>query len=1037
MSRRMLMMLAVALAGACAALATPWGLTCEYRENPVGLDCATPRLSWKLPERVVAQRAYELELDGRPQGRVESDGTLNRPWTGGALETGSRHGWRVRIWDERGEPSGWSAPATFTMGVMRATDWRAQWIGPNPATRPDVDFGAAQWVTSPSGTVRAVFSLAAIPSAKEMVFLSRTPYDLYVNGKKSRGSYEGHIWDGRFAKFHDLAEDELTVGANVLEFRASRKGDPLAVIAVFREAGRTVGSPDWTGVQTLGGLHDAAWATNLVLREELAAPAFRKAFDVPKDVRRATLFVTGLGFYEASLNGVKIGDKVLDPSPTDYTKRVLYSTYLLDGQLRKGRNVLDVLVGHGFYDVRLKSVWDNDMARWRDVPCLLAQLEIEYADGTRETVATDAFWRQVKSPVGFDDIREGEVLGGGHVREPAFPEGGFPVAAVAGPAGRLVAEGHPPTKVLYENRPLRVKPVAGEAGAYMAAFPENVAGWVRLKVRGLSAGDVVSIRYDEHKDGDLEPAVPDSYYRRQGINTLSQSGKVDGPVPRRVDCHFKTTASLNFCDRDRAFQCDRLISSGKGEETFEPRFTYNGFQYVLLRGLKRPLEDGDIVQCVVSTGFPSVGAFDSSDPLLNRLMRAAARTYRANFTVGIPTDCPHREKNGWTGDASVASDFAQFQFENTSAYEKWLRDIVDAQDAKGDLPGIVPSPGWGYAWGNGPAWDSALSVVAWNLYRYRDDRRAVEIAYPALVRYLAYTETRADAAGLVRHGLGDWIPPNWKHIPSVAFTSSCFFRQANEIAAKMADVLGRPDEARRYADRAATLRAAIRARFMKPDGTFDNGGQTAQSAALTFGLVDPGERTAVGARLIEAVHRRDDHLETGVIGCKTLFRALSQVGRTDLALKLILRPDAPSYGAWFKEGGETFWEDWGAGASRNHIMFGDVAAWVYEYVLGVRLDEGANAFRRFVVSPAWTCGLSHASGNVETPFGKLSVSWRRGVGLDVTVPPGTSCRAVDEAGREVVLPPGRHRIAALGSSSRQLARPVAPGVAPVATRQST
>ena len=502
--------------------------------------------------------------------------------------------------------------------------------------------------------------------------------------------------------------------------------------------------------------------------------------------------------------------------------------------------------------------------------------------------------------------------------------------------------------------------------------------------------------------------MPSSYYSQiKGAN----GAKFDGPAPRRIDCHFKSPISANVCARDRGFQTDRFVASGGGDETYEPRFTWNGFQYVYLRGLRTPPSIDDIAQCVISTDFPEIGGFASSDQVLDRLVAAAARTYRANFTDGIPTDCPHREKNGWTGDASVASDFAQFRFENTSAYEKWLRDIVDAQNAVGDLPGIVPSPGWGFEWGNGPAWDSALWTVSWNLYRYRDDRKAIETAYPALVRLIDYTGTKADADGLVKHGLGDWIPPDWKRIPSVHFTSSCFYLQANEVASRMAAALGRPEESARHAARAAAVRAAIRAKFMKPGGVFDNGGQTAQSAAFMFGLVEPGEEKDVGARLVEAVHARNDHLETGVIGCKTLFRALTRIGRTDLALKVVLQRDAPSPAAWMHKGGGNFWEDWGEGASRNHIMFGDIACWAYECVAGLRLEDGYRAFRRFVVEPAWTCGLERCAVTVDSPYGIIAVKWSKDGALEVVVPPGTECTARMKDGRAVSLQPGLHRLA--------------------------
>ena len=447
-----------------------------------------------------------------------------------------------------------------------------------------------------------------------------------------------------------------------------------------------------------------------------------------------------------------------------------------------------------------------------------------------------------------------------------------------------------------------------------------------------------------------------------------------------------------------------MISSGVAEEVYEPRFTYNGFQYVLVSGLIQSLEPDDIVQCVLSTDFNEIGSFVSSDPILNRLVGAATRSYRANFTVGVPTDCPHREKNGWTGDASIASEFAQYVFENTPAYEKWLKDVVDAQRTDGNLPGVVPTAGWGYKWGNGPAWDSALPVIAWNLWNYRDDRKILDEIYPALKRYLDYTAQKSDEIGLVRHGLGDWIPVRQEHVPPVEFISSCYYYQALRIASGIAVVKGLDAESKDWKAAAGRTRDGLRKKFRKKDGVWANGGQTAQGMALAFGLVSDMECQAVVRQLVASVEREGCHIDTGVIGAKHVFRALSRVGRADLAFKMLTNPSSPSMADWVRKNGTTLWEDWQNGFSRNHVMFGDFLGWAYQYLAGIRLPEESGscsailiaserAFRKVVFAPCVVDELNHVSAVVETPFGSYESSWTRENGIvkyRFGVPPGGS-----------------------------------------------
>lgn len=910
----------------------------------------------------------------------------------------------------------------MVLALTLAVAWVANWIGPTLETRPDEEFGVAEWISAPADAKGAVvldfsFDCAELPAdrAVELVAAGIPQYEIEVNGKTFY-KWSGHVRDIRYPIFRDM-RPWLVVGRNAIRVRLTGKGERAFIAKIMRPGcSNLVTGTDWTSpqgaVKVLGKMRETDYGKRMVLRTEGVSPAFAKSFRAKGSVDSALLRVTGVGFYEAYLNGSRIGDKVLDPSPTAYDKRVLYSTYDLKNDLKEGENELLILLGHGWYDTRSVATWNFEVAPWRDFPRAIAQLDMTYADGTRETVATDASWRQVANPVIYDDVYEGEVIDGRIKAGSKLKGKALFAEEVSAPSGRLEPQEQPGAKVMEEVCAMAVHPL-GE-NSCLIEFPVNVVGWMRMPLYGQRSGDVVSFRYDERANGDMSPAA-DSV-----CDGLHDKGAQPPRESRHIDRHFRYTASHRVCPKDAAFQCDRYICRGEDGEVYEPRFSYKGFRFVLVRGLARIPDPKDAIACFVHTGFRTIGSFDCSDATFNRLMEMGVRAYKSNFTDGVPTDCPHREKNGWTGDASIASELAQYLFENTAGYEKWLRDIVDAQRPNGEIPGIVPTSGWGFAWGNGPAWDSALPVIAWNLWIYRGDRKIIGEVYPALRKYLAFTATKADRNGLVRHGLGDWVPVNREHMPATEFTSSCYYYQAQRIAAEMAKVLGRVSESAGYDFAAEKTREGLRAKYRKNDGIWDNGGQTAQGMALAFGLVKKAEQPDVVRQLVASVERSGCHVDMGLLGMKHVFRALSRAGRTDLAWEMLTNPTSPSPVDWIKKGGTTLWEDWGDGSSRNHIMFGDFVGWAYQYLGGIRLAETedstsavtiptATAFSQVVIEPVFLEELNWLSVSTEVPTGKLVVSWKRSSGeikMHVVVPPGTTAQIRTPRGETVVRAAG-------------------------------
>ena len=975
-------------------LPAPFGLETEYRANPVGLDAPRPRLAWRCPRGLVRQTAYEIDAGVWQSGRVESSAQNGVEWDGPSLRTSQRVRWRVRVWDEAGRATPWSETASFVMGVLSPADWQAKWIGPNAVTRPEIDLGGARWISAPGeATFTRRFSLDAAPVEPcELALAARNAYRVALNGVVVADARWEQVHDWRLVRALDV-RPYLRAGENEIVAEITPLPDePVAFLASLAipagESGltRIVTDSGWEGAaEVFGGLRDVPWGGAMISRTETASPAFEKAFVAKGPVAEATLHITGLGFYEASLNGARIGDKVLDPAPTAYDKRVLYSTYVLDEQVKPGPNVLRVLLGHGWYDQRSVAAWNFDSAPWRDFPRLIAQLEIRYADGTAERVVTDGTWRQVASPVGYDYIREGEIIGSRDLRGPDLAAAPLQAAEVEAPRGRLVAEAQPGARVVRDIAPKAIWQAGPET--WIVDFGENVAGWARVHLRGLAPGTVVSFTYDERIAPGGLPAESFDWHGRTIWTQMPER-----PI-RNIDRYLVSPASYHVLPRGAAFQRDRFVSSGLPEEFYEPRFTYNGFQYLVIRGLPTAPRAEDVIGRVVSTDFPTTGRFTCSDATFNALMRAAERAYRSNFADGFPTDCPHREKNGWTGDAQIASGLAQYLFDNTAGYEKWLADIVDAQRDSGEIPGIVPTGGWGFKWGNGPGYDFALPVIAWRLYLHRGDRRVLDAVYPALVKLLDFTAREKMVDDLVDWGIPDWVPADPASRPKGEYTSSLFFRAALEIAAKTAVLRGVPGDARRFSAQADRTRAALRAKYLHGDGLFENGSQTAQAMALQFGLANPDEHPAAERRLIEAVHAADDHVTCGIYGMTYLFRALSEAGRSDLAFRLLTRESDPSPARWIAQGATTLWEDFKDGQSRNHIMFGDFAAWAFAYLAGIRPVESAPGGREMLIAPCPIEALDFAEATVGTPCGDFASGWRReggGLVFTVTVPPNAS-----------------------------------------------
>jgi alpha-L-rhamnosidase len=708
--------------------------------------------------------------------------------------------------------------------------------------------------------------------------------------------------------------------------------------------------------------YDAQWT------QSAPSPVFRKSFEIGQPIRSATVSVCGLGFYELHLNGGKVGDHVLDPAFTRYDRRALYVTYDVTGLLKQGQNAIGAMLGNGWYNSYARDAWDFDKAPWRDRPTLLLQFRIVLADGTVQTVASDGSWRATIGPVVRDGIRNGEVYDASREMSgwdtPGYNDSSWGAAeVVAGPKGVLRAQMLPAAKIMETITPVAV--TEPKPGVFVVDMGRNIAGWTRLKVAG-PAGTRVVMRSGER---------------------LNPEGLLDASIIR-MHVHSGT------------FQTDTYILKGQGTEVWEPRFTYNGFRYVEVTGFPGKPSVDNFRGMVIHTAFRDAGSFECSNDLLNKIQTLTLRSYRGNFADGYPTDCPHREKNGWTGDAHLAAEQAMYNFDNTAAYRKWMNDFADEQQPDGNLPGIVPTSGWGYQWGNGPAWDSASVLIPWYLYQYCGDTRVLADHYEGMRRYVDYMTARSKDH-LVSHGLGDWVPANTE-TPVIVTSSGYYFIDAM-IVSNTAGILNKADDFEKYQTLGLEIRSAFNAKLYKGNGIYANGSQTALSCAIYQALADYKERGLAVARLAENVKRNGYHLDTGILGAKYIFHALSANGQHELAYRIATQTTAPSYGDWIRRGATTLWEDWGDGASRNHIMFGDISAWFYQTLGGINLDPDEPAFKRTIIRPQPVGDLQWVRARHESPYGTVACQWRRsgkGLTVNVTIPPNTTAKVHVPAGSE-------------------------------------
>lgn len=842
----------------------PTALRCEYRVNPQGIDEARPRLTWRVEsaERGQKQTAYQILVAGTEDGlkhnqgdlwdsgKVASGATVNIEYRGKPLASRQRCFWKVEVWDKEGHPA-WSAPASWSLGLIQPGDWKAQYVS-------------------------------------------------------------------------------------------------------FRDT-----TPVWKDTTTL-----------------FLPPAhqLRKDFSVAKTVKRATVYATALGIYELCLNGRRVGDAWFAPGWTDYHQRAYYWTHDVTPLVQRGSNTLSAWLGDGWYSGYigfglLTGIGTEHVGRdtYGKTPALMAQLEIEYTDGSSQTIVTDKSWRVSAG----GPIREGDFLMGEYYdarketpgwTKPGFDDTTWDQAILASenpsapatfyqftnpekPGDPAQIKGRPvdlafklPAKLeAFPGVPVRaiqeIKPIAVTSptnGVYILNLGQNFAGVVRLKVKG-PAGAVVQLRYGEmlYPDGRL---MNDNYRKARAID------------------HYV------------------LRGDGNGEQ-WMPRFTFHGFQYVELTGFPGTPGKDAITGIVLHSDTPLTSGFECADPMANRLFKNVVWTQRANF-LDLPTDCPQRdERFGWTGDAQIYVHCATLNADVSAFYTKWLRELMESQRPSGAFPGYAPYP-FQHGWDFGTAWCDAGVICPWTLWQAYGDKRIIERCWPFMVRFMDWRKSTGNHFLGVTHGneWGDWLSFGPK--TPLDYVDTVYSAYSARLMSEMAAAIDKPGAATEYLELFRQIKAAFNQKYVNPDGSLSIDTETGYALALYMDLIPAELRASSGKHLADKLRAGEtadnSGMTTGFLGTRPLLPVLTSVGQNDLAVKHFQSRKFPSWGYEVEQGATTIWEHWDSytkahgfggmdgmqNASMNsfaHYSFGAVGEWMLGQLAGIESD--GPGYDKVIIAP--------------------------------------------------------------------------------------
>lgn len=700
-------------------------------------------------------------------------------------------------------------------------------------------------------------------------------------------------------------------------------------------------------------------------RDLETSPIFRKKINLKREIKKAVITVCGLGYGYYYINGKIMTEDLFTAPTSDYNKTLWYNTYDVTDKLLNGENLIAVILGNGFYNETLHTVWDNNKASWRGLPKFCLDLFVEFADGTSEHIITDESWLCSKdSPVLFNQLRSGEVYDariGEQWRQVGFDDTNWVNARKSSniPKGTFrLCECEPIRKDIQYHYKNVFK---NSVGNWVLDFGQNISGFIHIKTV-QTEGKKLVLKHAER---------------------LNSDGTID----------FNGMNSTYYFQNGE-FQIDKVICAN-GITEWEPRFTYHGFRYLEIEGLEDEPTPEEFIAIFVHQDIADTSEFNCSDEILNKLFNMAKISVWSNLFY-IPTDCPTREKFGWANDAQASCEQLLQNFDIYKMFRKWLQDIFDAMLPDGALPGIIPSHGWGYEWGAGPISTGVIFEYPYQMYRYTDNSEPIKSAYPYMLKHLDFINNHIDKAdGLIGYGLCDWAGPfdNPENAPTpLKFTDTLLAIKFHRITIKAAKLCGDDKMAKTLVESEAKLVADFKKAYIFEDGHCSISEQTALSMIIVLGVYDKLEPLKEQLRI--EVEKYEFHIHCGMLGFQYLFNALDICGLSEYGVRIMTSDGFPSYKEWIKDGATTLYEHWNKAESNNHHMYSCFLAWFNKTLVGFRLDEKINAYKHAIISPAFVPQLDFCFGKYKTKNGEYSVSWKRAdsdkILLDIKIPEGCS-----------------------------------------------
>jgi len=934
------------------------------------------------------------EGDAWDTKKIRSSQSAHITYGGILLESRRKYFWKVRTWDNQDNPSSWSETASWEMGLLNKDDWKAKWIGMDIIVENAALEKYGKWITfsqnvvnAKNGYFRKTFTIPENRTPRKAFLITfGENYNIetvMINRKilsQGKKALDAHAVD---------ITTNLVKGKNVLAIAVSgieknSAGLIFSIETIYSDgnteiitsggdckvsANRIGGweSPAfddtrWSGCREIRSFsfEDLSWLKNL--KPAPRSTMVRKEFTTSGKIRQARVYVTGLGNYKLFINGKVVGEDLLTPGWTDYYKRIQYQVYDIGNLLVKGDNAVGMLLGNMWWSSGLGwaggTQYSNGPVRG------LCQIELEYKGGSKSVISTDETWKSRTSPVVENSIYHGETYDArleiDGWSEPGLDQSGWNDVRLFSEQDSLIlsAEADPPIRIMQEIEPVNI--TEAQPGKFVFDMGINMVGLARLKVQG-EAGTRVILRFAEllHEDG--------------------------------------TVAQENLRS---AKATDYYILKGTGVETWHPWFTYHGFRYIQVEGYPGTPGKDALTGLQIYSAAPEVGKFECSSDLLNRIWQNVLNSQKGNM-YSVPTDCPQRdERLGWTGDAQMFAPTAIYNMGMAPFFTKWVRDITDSQTKEGWIfdvnPAIVVSgPGK-------PAWGDAITIVPWKVYKFYGDKKVLENSYEAMKAWVEYMrmESRNNLYIFDQNGwggYGDWIAV--VESPKAPI-SVAYYYYSTALLAKVAEIIGKHDDALSYTALADEIRDAFNKKFLNSKTlNYLGATQTADLLPLVFGITPDGSRKKVADNIASDVVKRGKHPSTGFLGTGYLLPVLSKWGYHELAYEVATQTSYPSWGYMVEKGATSIWELWNSDTeppdqmnSRNHFALGSVVAWYYAYLAGINPDEAEPGFKHSIIAPMPADELTWAEGKTETVYGPISCNWYRtdnGLKIDISIPPNT------------------------------------------------